>query len=266
MSSSGFRLGGHAFNHGPSQDAEQEYDRLRDAARNEQSQYHHFAGKSQQAYQSGDGAGAKDLSEQGKRHAAKADDLNRQASEFIFRENNAYGKVDSDTIDLHGQYVEEAEEILEQRIRHARNMNQGHLNVIVGKGNHSQGHVQKLKPRVEQVCRELGLQYHTDEENEGRIYVDLKPGGGGGPGPGAGYGYGGQTQHPQYGQPMYETAYPMRVPGGSSGGHANAGYPGARPQQDMHYGGQQQQSQQMQYQEPQNQKKESKCCGLCIVM
>lgn len=263
-----------AFNHGPSQSAEQEYDSLRDAARHEQSQYQHFAAKSQQAYQSGDGAGAKDLSEQGKQHAAKADELNQQASEFIFRENNAMGKVAGDTIDLHGQFVEEAEEILEQRIRYARSTNQGHLHVIVGKGNHSEGHVQKLKPRVEQVCRELGLEYHT-EQNEGRIYVDLKPGGGGGPGHAAGYDYGGyhQPQHAQYGQPMYQTAYPLRVPGGwgnyshPSGGEANAGYPGARPQQSMQYGGQQQQQQQqMEYQEPEQNKKESKCCGLCIVM
>lgn len=46
---------------------------------------------------------------------------------------------------------------------------------IVGKGNHSVNHVQKLKPRVEQVCRDLGLQYAT-EENAGRIYVNLTGG------------------------------------------------------------------------------------------
>jgi G3E family GTPase len=46
---------------------------------------------------------------------------------------------------------------------------------IVGKGNHSAGHIQKIKPRVEQVCRELGLQYAT-EENAGRIYVNLTGG------------------------------------------------------------------------------------------
>lgn len=97
---------------------------------------------------------------------------NKQASEYIFRENNAPGRVADDTIDLHGQFVEEAEDILEARIRDARARGQTHLHVIVGKGNHSVGHVQKIKPRVEQVCRELGLQYAT-EENEGRIYVNL---------------------------------------------------------------------------------------------
>jgi len=103
------------------------------------------------------------------------EEFNRQASEFIFRENNANGHVAADTIDLHGQYVEEAEDILEQRIKYAREHGQTHLHVIVGKGNHSVSHIQKLKPRVEQVCREMGLQY-TTEENAGRIYVNLTGG------------------------------------------------------------------------------------------
>lgn len=100
---------------------------------------------------------------------------NKQASEFIFRENNADGRVPADTIDLHGQFVEEAEDILEERIRYAQSHGQTHLHVIVGKGNHSVNHVQKIKPRVEQVCQELGLQYHV-EPNEGRIFVDLTGG------------------------------------------------------------------------------------------
>lgn len=100
---------------------------------------------------------------------------NKQASEFIFRENNAQDRVPADTIDLHGQHVEEAEDILEERIRYAQSTGQTHLHVIVGKGNHSPGHIQKIKPRVEQVCQELGLQYHT-EPNEGRIYVNLSGG------------------------------------------------------------------------------------------
>ena len=59
------------------------------------------------------------------------DQYNRQASEFIFRENNAPGRVDGDTIDLHGQFVEEAENILEERIRAARSRGEGHLHVYV---------------------------------------------------------------------------------------------------------------------------------------
>jgi DNA-nicking Smr family endonuclease len=69
------------------------------------------------------------LSEEGKQHAAKMDQYNKQASDYIFRENNAPGRVPDDTIDLHGQFVEEAEQILEQRIRYAQQNGQTHLHV-----------------------------------------------------------------------------------------------------------------------------------------
>lgn len=133
------------------------------------------------------------------------DAYNKQASEFIFRENNAEGKVPADTIDLHGQFIEEAEDIVEERIKYARSTGQTHLHVIVGKGNHSPGHVQKIKPRVEKVCQELGLQYNT-EPNEGVLYVNLQGGA------------------------------PVRPPQQQTGGGQGYGYPGGQQQQ----GGQQQ--------------------------
>ncbi|KAL2855829.1 hypothetical protein BJY01DRAFT_203809 [Aspergillus pseudoustus] len=199
-------MGPRAFNHSQSNDAEAEYDRLRDLARQEAAKRGSCFQRSQEAYSNGDGALAKELSEQGKAHGRKMEEYNRQASEFIFRENNAAGRVDADTIDLHGQFVEEAEDILEERIKYARSHGQTHLHVIVGKGNHSANHVQKIKPRVERVCRELGLQYAT-EENEGRIYVNLT----GGPAdmgsaPSYGHGHGhGQTHGGQY--PSHQQAH-----------------------------------------------------------
>lgn len=54
---------------------------------------------------------------------------NKQASELIFRENNANGRVPADTIDLHGQFVDEAEDILEKRIKYAQQQGQTHLHV-----------------------------------------------------------------------------------------------------------------------------------------
>lgn len=51
----------------------------------------------------------------------------------------------------------------------------GSCNRIVGKGNHSANHVQKIKPGVEKLCRDLGLQYAT-EENAGRMYINLTGG------------------------------------------------------------------------------------------
>lgn len=128
---------------------------------------------------------------------------NKQASEFIFRENNAEGRVASDTIDLHGQFAEEAESILEERIRYAKSTGQTHLHVIVGKGNHSAAHIQKIKPRVEQICQQEGLQYRT-EPNEGRIYINLT----GGPAtdmPPIGQGY--PQQQAQYGGGQQQQQY-----------------------------------------------------------
>ncbi|KAL4960268.1 Smr domain-containing protein [Aspergillus stella-maris] len=201
-------MGPRAFNHSQSNDAEAEYDRLRDLARQEASKRGDCFQRSQEAYTSGDGAAAKQLSEQGKAHGRKMEEYNRQASEFIFRENNASGRVDDDEIDLHGQFVEEAEDILEERIKYARSHGQNHLHVIVGKGNHSANHVQKIKPRVERVCRELGLQYRT-EENEGRIYVNLTGGSADDvpSKPSGGYGHGhGQQHHGQqhHAQPHHQ--------------------------------------------------------------
>lgn len=195
------RLGGNAFNHSQSRDAEAEYDRLRDLAREEHSKQQRCFDRAHQAYENGDGAGAHELSEEGKMHKQKMEQYNKQASDYIFRENNAPGRVAEDAIDLHGQFVEEAEDILEMRIRAAQSQGQTHLHVIVGKGNHSANHVGKIKPRVERLCRELGLQYHT-EENAGRIYVNLTGGDvepphhqGGQPG------YPGSQSHPQHQRP-----------------------------------------------------------------
>ncbi|KAJ5135478.1 uncharacterized protein N7515_004756 [Penicillium bovifimosum] len=209
-------MGPRAFNHENSSEAEAEYDRLRDLARQEANKRGQCFSRSKEAYASGDGAGAKQLSEEGKAHGRKMEEYNRQASEFIFRENNANGRVEADTIDLHGQFVEEAEEILEERIKYAKAHGQSHLHVIVGKGNHSANHIQKIKPRVEQVCRELGLQYAT-EDNAGRIYVNLTGGEAIMP-PSTGHqGYGGH-------------------PGQQHGHQGHGGYPG---QQQGHQGQQQ---------------------------
>ncbi|KAJ6013525.1 hypothetical protein N7540_008116 [Penicillium herquei] len=210
-------LGPRAFNHEQSSDAEAEYDRLRDLARQEASKRGSCFSRSKEAYSSGDGARAKQLSEEGKAHGRKMEEYNKQASEFIFRENNAEGRVAADTIDLHGQFVEEAEEILEERIKYAKAHGQDHLHVIVGKGNHSANHVQKIKPRVEQVCQELGLQYAT-EENAGRMYVNLT---------------GGEAVMPQY--PQHQASHQQ--------------YPGQQQQQPYSGGYQQQHQQQQQPQQ-----------------
>lgn len=91
---------------------------------------------------------------------------------------------------------------------------------IVGKGNHSSNHVQKIKPAVERVCQELGLQYRT-EPNEGVLYVNLQ----GGPAV--------IEQDQQY--------------GGTHGGQPHAGHPGQQQGHGQYQQPQHQQQQQQQH-------------------
>ncbi|KAL9110504.1 MAG: hypothetical protein Q9187_008042, partial [Circinaria calcarea] len=180
---------------------------------------------SRNAYERGDREAAHQFSEEGKRHGQMMEQYNKQASDFIFRENNAVGRVDGDTIDLHGQFVEEAEDILEARIN------------IVGKGNHSVNHIQKIKPRVEQICRELHLQYAT-EENAGRIYINLT---------------GGPAQMPQHSGSHGGGHQQHQGQGQHHGQQQHGGYQGPQPG----YGGQQQYGgQYQQHQQPHDQNAE----------
>ncbi|KAF2397894.1 DUF1771-domain-containing protein [Trichodelitschia bisporula] len=190
-----------AFNHAPDSSIEAEYDRLRSAARTEISARKRALAASHEAYTSGDGARAHALSQEGKAHGAKADQLNAQAAGLIFRENNAGGRVAGDAIDLHGLYVEEAMDILRGRIEEERRRGTRGLHVIVGKGNHSAGGVARIRPAAEEMLGQMGLGWRV-EENEGRIWVDLA--GTGGPMPpyqhGGGQGqYGGQHGGQQHG-------------------------------------------------------------------
>ncbi|KAI0435167.1 hypothetical protein F5Y09DRAFT_105948 [Xylaria sp. FL1042] len=191
--------------------------------------------RAHEAYERGDGATAKQLSNEGKRHAAQADEYFKEASDIVFSANNPDGAAD--TIDLHGLYVVEAEKRVEKRILKDQQAGKTHLHVIVGKGIHSVDHVQKIKPAIEKLCQGLGLQYAT-EENEGRIYVNLQgdevthmP-----PPPQYGGHQGHSQQHPYY--PGQQGQY---YGGQQHGGQSQQGaqfYPG---QQGQYYGGQNQQ-------------------------
>ncbi|KAF6063643.1 Smr domain family protein [Candida albicans] len=128
--------------------------------------------QSQNAYKQGDGQKAHELSEESKRVLAQAEECNRKAAEYVFRENNEDSGPDE--IDLHGLYVKEAEWILERRIYYAVKTNQSHLNVIVGKGLHSANGVAKIKPAVDELCDQVGLNHYIDKKNSGVLVIDLK--------------------------------------------------------------------------------------------
>ncbi|KIP11519.1 hypothetical protein PHLGIDRAFT_17924 [Phlebiopsis gigantea 11061_1 CR5-6] len=126
---------------------------------------------SHQAYARGDGAGAKELSNQGKRHQAEMERLNREASEWIFVENNkdsARGEVD-----LHGLYVKEAIAYTDRAINEAKARGDTEVHLIVGKGLHSKSGTAKIKPAIEDLMRKHQLVAELDPHNAGVLIVSL---------------------------------------------------------------------------------------------
>jgi len=127
--------------------------------------------ESHEAYSRKDGARAKELSNEGKEHKRKMEELNAQASEWIFAKNNEDSAPDE--IDLHGLYVEEAIAHTDRAIEEAKRRGESHVNLIVGKGLHSSGGVAKLKPAIEELMQKHQLLAELDPDNSGVLIVQL---------------------------------------------------------------------------------------------
>jgi DNA-nicking Smr family endonuclease len=194
-----------------------EYDRLRQAAAHEADLRGRCFEASKKAYAEGDGSLAHLKSEEGKAHGTKMEQLNEQAAMYVFRANNA--SCQPDELDLHGLHVDEAKFFTEQRIMACKERREDHLHIIVGKGNHSVNHIQKLKPAIEDLCRRYGFEYST-EHNEGRILVKF-------PQQGGFLAPGGVPNYPQQPQPTYQQpqqAYQQQGQQGQQGQHGGAGW------------------------------------------
>jgi DNA-nicking Smr family endonuclease len=144
--------------------------------------------ESRKAYQNGDGARAKQLSDEGKRYKAQMEALNRQACDWIYHGtmNSHTQERDADYIiakntdsspnevDLHGLYVKEAVERTERAIQAAQRHGYSNIHLIVGeysafyllriyiyvfvgKGMHSQANVARIKPAIEDLLEMLEL-------------------------------------------------------------------------------------------------------------
>ncbi|KAF9227306.1 DUF1771-domain-containing protein [Gyrodon lividus] len=127
---------------------------------------------SHEAYARGDGAHAKELSEQGKQHERTMESLNAEASAWIFKENNLDSKPGE--VDLHGLYVKEAVSYSDKAIQEARQRGDSEIRLIVGKGLHSDGRVAKIKPAVEDLTKKHNLFAEVDPQNAGILIVRLR--------------------------------------------------------------------------------------------
>ncbi|KAF5115458.1 hypothetical protein DV454_002292 [Geotrichum candidum] len=134
-----------------------EYKRLRDLAQREYELRREAVAQSKEAYNSGDGAEAKRLSEKGKQHGAKMDEYNAQAAQFVFRENNADSA--GDEIDLHGLYVKVVEFCEKNNLpHHTQDGNAGVIIVDLSQASGYQG-----QPNMEYTPQQ-GHQNHNNQQ------------------------------------------------------------------------------------------------------
>ncbi|EEB06911.2 SMR and DUF1771 domain-containing protein [Schizosaccharomyces japonicus yFS275] len=148
----------------------EEYEHYRDLASEVARKRAKYFEESKAAYERGDKAQAHELSTLGKQCSVELEKYNRQAAAAIYRYKNT--QCQPDEIDLHGLYVDEAVQAVEQRIQNCYKFGFDHLHIIVGKGTHSANHVEKLRPAVLQKLQELSLRFQS-EENAGRILVHI---------------------------------------------------------------------------------------------
>ncbi|GAA5823740.1 hypothetical protein JCM11251_003275 [Rhodosporidiobolus azoricus] len=153
------------------------YVELRNAAIREGDLMAKAFSSSKQAYATGNGEAAHDLSQEGKQHQREKDRLNGEAAEWIFQANN-HNRGPGE-VDLHGLYVQEAIDYTDRAISNARSQGLGELRVIVGKGNHSPSHVAKIKPAITSLMQKEHLTASLDPHNGGVLVVQLQGQGGG---------------------------------------------------------------------------------------
>ncbi|KAG9007610.1 hypothetical protein FRB95_008361 [Tulasnella sp. JGI-2019a] len=127
--------------------------------------------ESKAAYSSGDGARAKNLSNQGKMHKVEMERLHKEACDLVFQINNKKRKPN--VVDLHGLYVKEAIQKTEEAIIGAQIRDDSLIRVIVGKGIHSEGDI-KLRPAIEELVVKYNLVAAEDPRNSGVLIVPLK--------------------------------------------------------------------------------------------
>ncbi|KZV74400.1 DUF1771-domain-containing protein [Peniophora sp. CONT] len=151
------------------------YTSLRDRARQAGDEMGRAFESSRAAFVSGEKARAKELSTEGQAHKVEMERLNREASEWIFRENNK--TCEPGEIDLHGLFVKEAIEFSDKGIQDAQRRGDPELRLIVGKGNHSLDGQAKIKPAIEELMRKYKLVAALDPDNTGVLIVQLKRGG-----------------------------------------------------------------------------------------
>jgi NEDD4-binding protein 2 len=105
--------------------------------------------------------------QQGREHSVKMEEANRRAAGLIFHKNAS--RHSGNTIDLHGLHVDEALQVLAEKMRESS----GVLEVITGRGIHSHNNIPKLKKAVVNYLYRNNINYCISPHNPGSIEVKV---------------------------------------------------------------------------------------------
>ena len=157
-------------------DGEEDPDVLNEKYREKSAQYGQLMKEafenSQKAWKSGDKQKAKEYSDLGYEYREKMQTYNSYAVKIVASAKNI--QRESDEIDLHGLYVEEALQFFTETIKkklYGKEIDT--LKVITGKGLHSKDGP-KIKKNIIDFCLKNNLNVEEDKTNEGCLLISLK--------------------------------------------------------------------------------------------
>ncbi|KAG0201960.1 hypothetical protein BGX28_005345 [Mortierella sp. GBA30] len=150
-----------------------DHEHYRKLARENAVKRQEYSQQSQAAYKSRNGAKAKELSLKAKEHGREMDRCNALARDAAFKAHNA--SRPQHEIDLHGLKVQEALDIMRERLNRFIKNKEPYLIIIVGRGNNSLNKVAKIKPAVTELVKEFHIKATPNKPNQGCIYVEPLP-------------------------------------------------------------------------------------------
>lgn len=116
--------------------------------------------QAKKAHDAGNGALAKELSEKGKKETELMEKAQEKAARAVFEKRNKDNG--SDTIDLHGLQVEGALMLATEWFEKTHKKTKGkEVNIITGKGNHSDANGPKILPAIEKLLTDRKLKFEA---------------------------------------------------------------------------------------------------------
>ena len=128
--------------------------------------------RSKAAYSRNDHAAAKKESAAGHAADRRSKQFQERAAQMYYQRNNA-GRGPAE-VDLHGLRVQEAVVYAERAMEAAKQQHKlKKMVLVVGRGNHSQDHIPKVKPAIMQLIEKHNLRCTPGIPNQGCIQVEF---------------------------------------------------------------------------------------------